>query len=196
MRAEYSQTAKRLPIHASAGDRMSSFSRILIAQMHAGARRALRFLAALLLGVPIMAQAATLVRTSAFDYSSTTGLLTKEIVEPGNSNLCLEPALLFVAQGPQKELTPGVNLKYLAVEGSRYTGRKKASAFSVGAYYRAKDAFILSTMFEYSNYAAGFSYDLNTSTLKAASHARGGMEVFLRFVFPNPFGGQTSQSMI
>ena len=114
----------------------------------------------------------------------------------GNSNLCIEPSLLFVAQGPQKELTPGVNLKYLAVEGSRYTGRKKASAFSIGAYYRAKDAFILSTMFEYSNYAAGFSYDLNTSSLKAASHARGGMEVFLRFVFPNPFGGQASQSLI
>lgn len=114
----------------------------------------------------------------------------------GNSNLCLEPSLLVVLQGKQKEITPGVNLKYLATEGSRYTGRKKASAFSIGAYYRSSDAFILTTMWEYSSYAAGFSYDVNTSSLKTASHARGGMEVFLRFVFPNPFGGEASKSMI
>lgn len=114
----------------------------------------------------------------------------------GNSNLCIEPSMLFVMQGSQKEITPGVNLKYLLVEGSHYTGRKKASALSFGAYYRSADAFILTTMFEYSSYAAGFSYDLNTSSLKAASHARGGMEIFLRFVFPNPFGGEGSKSMI
>ncbi|HEU4718712.1 MAG TPA: PorP/SprF family type IX secretion system membrane protein [Bacteroidia bacterium] len=114
----------------------------------------------------------------------------------GNSNLCIEPSFLFVMQGPQKELTPGVNLKYILSESSKYTGRKKASAFSLGGYMRTKDALILTTMFEYSSYAAGFSYDLNTSTLKTVSHARGGMEFFIRFVFPNPFGSDTSKSMI
>jgi len=44
---------------------------------------------ALTLGLLGTAQAATLTRTSAFDYNTSTGLLTKEIIEPGDSNLCL-----------------------------------------------------------------------------------------------------------
>jgi hypothetical protein len=40
---------------------------------------------------------------------------------------------------------------------------------------------------EYANYAIGFSYDINTSGLQTASNARGGMEITLRFVNPNPF---------
>lgn len=35
------------------------------------------------------ATAATLTRTSAFDYDATSGLLTKEVIEPGDSKLCL-----------------------------------------------------------------------------------------------------------
>jgi len=114
----------------------------------------------------------------------------------GNSNLCIEPSFVYYRQGSQQELTPGVNFKYLLTEGSKYTGRKKASAFSLGGYLRAKDAVILTTMFEFQGYACGFSYDVNVSSLKSVSQARGGFEVFLRFVFPNPFGSAASKSMI
>lgn len=114
----------------------------------------------------------------------------------GNSNLCIEPSFVYFRQGSQQELTPGVNFKYIMTEGSKYTGRKKASAFSLGAYLRAKDALIATTMFEFASYACGFSYDVNVSSLKSVSQARGGFEVFLRFVFPNPFGSATNKSMI
>lgn len=114
----------------------------------------------------------------------------------GNSNLCIEPSFVYYRQGSQQELTPGINFKYILSEASKYTGRKKASAFSLGGYLRAKDAFIATTMFEFSSYACGFSYDVNVSSLKVVSNKRGGFEVFLRFVFPNPFGSPSSKSMI
>jgi hypothetical protein len=44
---------------------------------------------ATLAGWSLAVPAATLTRTSAFDYDAGSGLLTKEIVEPGDSNLCL-----------------------------------------------------------------------------------------------------------
>lgn len=113
-----------------------------------------------------------------------------------NSNLCLEPSFVYFRQGSQQELTPGMNFKYIIQEGSKYTGRKKPAAFSLGGYLRAKDAFIATTMFEFSSYACGFSYDVNVSSLNVVSRKRGGFEVFLRFVFPNPFGGTGSKSMI
>lgn len=114
----------------------------------------------------------------------------------GNSNLCIEPSFVYFRQGSQQELTPGVNFKYIIQEGSKYTGRKKPSAFSMGGYLRAKDALIATTMFEFSSYACGFSYDINVSSLNVVSRKRGGFEVFLRFVFPNPFGSPGSKSMI
>ncbi len=114
----------------------------------------------------------------------------------GNSNLCIEPSFLYLRQGPLSEFTPGVNFKYIVSEGSKYTGRKKASAFSLGGYLRAKDAIIATSMFEFQNYACGFSYDINVSRLKTVSQLRGGFEVFVRFVLPNPFGGAGSKSMI
>ena len=41
--------------------------------------------------------------------------------------------------------------------------------------------------FEIGNFALGISYDLNVSQLRASSNMRGGMEISLRFVNPNPF---------
>jgi hypothetical protein len=38
------------------------------------------------------------------------------------------------------------------------------------------------------------SYDVNISSLKTASKARGGFEISLHYIAPNPFGGgQTSK---
>ena len=46
-----------------------------------------------------MAQAATITRTSAFEYDPATGLLTKEIIEPDNPQLRLETAYTYDAYG-------------------------------------------------------------------------------------------------
>jgi type IX secretion system PorP/SprF family membrane protein len=106
-----------------------------------------------------------------------------------NSNLVIKPSYLILLQGAVTEVTPGVTLQYILQEGSKYTGNKKPSAFSLGGYYRMKDAFIACAKFEYSNYAIGFSYDINLSKLKTVTDARGGFEISLRFISPGAFSG-------
>ena len=49
------------------------------------------------------------------------------------------------------------------------------------ANLRVKDAIIPSVMYEMGNYAAGISYDFNSSGLKSVSSGRGGYELVLRF---------------
>jgi RHS repeat-associated protein len=56
-------------------------------------------LAALLVAMVGGTQAATLIRTSAFDYDAASGQLTKEIVEPGDSTLCLVTTYGYDAWG-------------------------------------------------------------------------------------------------
>jgi type IX secretion system PorP/SprF family membrane protein len=104
-----------------------------------------------------------------------------------NTNLTFIPEVIFVQQGSQREIIVGNVFRYLISEGSHFTGFVKSSAVSLGLNYRLKDALITSVMFEYSNFAVGFSYDINLSTLSTASNSRGGFELALRFVTPNPF---------
>jgi type IX secretion system PorP/SprF family membrane protein len=107
-----------------------------------------------------------------------------------NYNLVLEPSYLVMIQGGHREITPGIMFKYITQESSKYTGRKKSSAFALGGYFRVQDAFVLATRFEISNWAVGMSYDVNVSGLKTASKSRGGFEISLRYMSPNPFGGK------
>jgi hypothetical protein len=81
----------------------------------------------------------------------------------------------------------GSNFRYQLREESKYTGYVKGSAVSLGVFYRNKDAVISSFLFEFSHYAIGISYDSNISNLKTASQGRGGIEISLRFLNPNPF---------
>ncbi len=109
-----------------------------------------------------------------------------------NSNLALAPSYLFQFQGPSKEIILGMLVKYYSQEDSKYTGFIKRSALGLGAAFRNSDALILSALVESGQYAVGFSYDLNVSKLKTASSGRGGPEIFIRFVTPNPFLYQMS----
>ncbi len=104
-----------------------------------------------------------------------------------NTNIAFVPGFLFMRQGPSQEIYAGSMIRYKLKQDSKYTGFQKGSALSIGAYYRADDAVAASMLIEYSNYAIGVSYDINTSQLKSASSAKGGMEITLRFVNPNPF---------
>jgi type IX secretion system PorP/SprF family membrane protein len=105
-----------------------------------------------------------------------------------NSNIALVPGIMYYKQGPAQEIYAGSLIRYALQQNSKYTGVKKGAAFSLGAFYRAKDAVVASFLLEYSNYALGISYDLNTSRLTPASQGRGGIEISLRFVTPSPFG--------
>jgi type IX secretion system PorP/SprF family membrane protein len=104
-----------------------------------------------------------------------------------NTNVAFVPGFMYCMQGSLKELFLGSLIRYKLMQDSKYTGTNKGAAFSLGAFVRAKDAIVASMLLEYSNYAIGMSYDINTSRLIAASDSRGGFELTLRVVSPNPF---------
>ncbi|MDF2437819.1 MAG: hypothetical protein K0Q95_2195 [Bacteroidota bacterium] len=104
-----------------------------------------------------------------------------------NTNVALAPSYIAEIQAPSTEIVGGMMVKYYFSQDSKYTGYLKRSAVGLGAYYRNRDAMIFSFLLEYQQYAIGVSYDLNTSKLKTASTGRGGPEVFIRIVTPNPF---------
>lgn len=112
---------------------------------------------------------------------------------PG-TNMNIIPNYLFQFQGPSKEFIIGLMTKYHFKEDSKYTGFIKRSSVAFGAAYRTGDALIISSLLEVGQYAVGFSYDLNISKLTQASIGRGGPEIFLRFVTPNPFLYQMGNS--
>lgn len=104
-----------------------------------------------------------------------------------NSNMAVLPSVIYLQQGPAREINGGAFLRYTLTESSKYTGIMKESAFYLGGYYRLGDAFIPSVMIEFENYALGLTYDVNISKLRAATNAKGGVEISLRFSTPNPF---------
>lgn len=111
-----------------------------------------------------------------------------------NWSLVLQPSYLVMLQGAHREITPGLNFKYITQESSKYTGRKKASAFYLGAYFRMKDAVVANAGYEFSSWSIGTSYDINISDLSVATKARGGFEISLRYMLPNPFGGRVTST--
>ncbi len=104
-----------------------------------------------------------------------------------NTNVSVVPGVTYLQQGKATELLVGSMLRYQLKEESRYTGYVKGSSLSIGSYYRNKDAMVATMQFEISQYTIGVSYDVNVSKLKTASNGRGGFEISLRFVNPNPF---------
>lgn len=105
-----------------------------------------------------------------------------------NSNVAFVPSILYNLQGTSQELIAGSLIRYKLKQDSKYTSSNKGAAFSVGGFLRLKDAMIIAMLLEFSNYAIGMSYDVNTSKLTAVSSGKGGLEITLRFVSPNPFG--------
>ena len=101
--------------------------------------------------------------------------------------IALLPTVLFLKQGPNIQFNLGTMVRYQLKEESKYTGFVKGSAVSLGAHFRTGDALIPSFMFEMGSFAVGISYDVNISRLKVATAARGGIEISLRYVNPNPF---------
>jgi hypothetical protein len=52
----------------------------------------------------------------------------------------------------------------------------------LGSWYRFQDALIPYMGLEFGEWQLGASYDVNTSSLKAASNSRGGVEISLIFI--------------
>src|SRR5713226_3056150 len=82
--------------------------------------------------------AATQTRTSAFEYDPATGLLTKEIIEPDNSSLCLVTTYVYDAYGNKTGATTrncnGSSSEALAPTGDAvFQTRTSSSAFAAGS---------------------------------------------------------------
>lgn len=113
-----------------------------------------------------------------------------------NTNVALAPGFMYYRQGPTQEIFVGSLVRYVMQQDSKYTGFKHGAAISFGGFMRAKDAFVATTLLEYANYAIGMSYDFNISDLSTVSNTRGGFEISLRYVAPNPFKTGGSRSLL
>jgi type IX secretion system PorP/SprF family membrane protein len=105
------------------------------------------------------------------------------ITNPTN-NVTYIPSFLCEFQGPSIKVNVGSMFRYILKEGTIYTGLKEGKAISFGVFYRHKDAFVLSTLYEYQRTAFGLSYDINISKLVVATQARGGFEFTIRYITP------------
>lgn len=89
----------------------------------------------------------------------------------------LQPALLVAKQGTFREIITGSALKYIFSE-SIYN----YIAMSGGAWTRVQDAGFITIGLEYNSLSAGVSYDVNYSSLRTASRARGGFEFSVTYI--------------
>ncbi|MBL4736275.1 MAG: PorP/SprF family type IX secretion system membrane protein [Flavobacteriales bacterium] len=110
-----------------------------------------------------------------------------------NSNWAFLPSILYLNQGPSTEINFGTMVRYQLREESKYTGYITESAVSLGGHYRNGDSFIPSILIEVANFALGISYDINVSGLNTVSNGRGGFEIVLRYINPNPLKRVGSQ---
>jgi type IX secretion system PorP/SprF family membrane protein len=104
--------------------------------------------------------------------------------------ISLLPGALTFIQGPYMEINGGTSIRFLLGGSKRST-----EALQFGGWARIgnktgggmlMDAIILSTRFDYQNFSLGFSYDLNTSALKAASRSNGGFEFAMLYKICGP----------
>ena len=131
-------------------------------------------------------------------YSSAKNILPMKLVTHcdfqfalNNSNISLAPSFVYIQQGSQQNIIAGTLLRFNLIEESKYTGFVKGAAASFGGFYRPGDAIIPTVQLEMSNYAIGLSYDVNISDLRNVSFGKGGFEISLRYINPNPFTGRS-----
>ncbi|HFC01232.1 MAG TPA: type IX secretion system membrane protein PorP/SprF [Phaeodactylibacter sp.] len=104
---------------------------------------------------------------------------------PLSRNLSILPAVLVMGQGPSLESNFGANFRYTNHDWREVAIRAGAwgriSKTFDGTHF---DALIFSAILEMERWNLGVSYDVNASSLKKASQARGGFEVSLIYVHP------------
>lgn len=100
----------------------------------------------------------------------------------------INPSLLYLQQGPLKEINAGGLISYKIIEESKYTSNLKEAVIYLGLFYRLEDAMVPTFVFEYANYALGVSYDINISGLTEATNGKGGFELTFRYINLNSFG--------
>lgn len=107
--------------------------------------------------------ATTLSRTSAFEYDATSGLLTKEIIEPGNSNLCQVTVYSYDSFGNKTSSTTR-NCNGSTGEAAAPTGDAVIANRTVNNVYDARGQFPLTSQNALSQ-SETKTYDAKTGAL-------------------------------
>lgn len=110
----------------------------------------------------------------------------KALIGLSGTNAALVPTIMVQFQGTQKEILPGMMVRYTLREESKYTGFINDAYLSLGGIYRTSDAVIVNAMIELNDIALGLSYDINVSRLSNATNGKGGFEIALRYIISNP----------
>lgn len=87
------------------------------------------------------------------------------------------PSFLFASQGKASQVNAGAYLNYRIVENPFSPLANSDLIF--GTWYRLQDAFIFATGITNHNFTLGVSYDMNASSLRTNTNARGAYEITL-----------------
>ncbi len=106
------------------------------------------------------------------------------------SQMSVLPGVVTLFQGPSFQLNFGTSFRF-TFQQNRY----EEQSFQLGIWTRLanrpekgvlNDAIILSTRFDYNNFGIGFSYDINTSSLRNATNGNGSFEFSLLYNICGP----------
>jgi type IX secretion system PorP/SprF family membrane protein len=105
-------------------------------------------------------------------------------------NLSTVPGIVTFVQGPSFQLNLGNSFRFTFLQN-----RFEEQSFQFGVWTRLAnkvdsgilmDALILSTRFDYNQFGIGFSYDINTSSLRNATNGNGAFEFSLIYNICGP----------
>ena len=83
----------------------------------------------------------------------------------------------YALQGSYQEIVLGGTLRFAGTNDRN----RQVTAFAAGVFYRFKDAVVPTVKVDYKGQSFGLSYDINLSSLKAATNLQGGLEATLSF---------------
>ena len=126
--------------------------------------------------------------TETFFSDGTNKLNSRNIFHGGLSysfskKVSINPNFLFMSQSKAQEFLLGMDLTYRLSKGT-----EADAAVFAGSWYRYSfanennDALMPTVGVEYKKVRVGVSYDVNVSSLKSASHAKGGLELSLIYI--------------
>jgi len=99
---------------------------------------------------------------------------------PAGQNGTIHVSGLFSTQGKASEALLGGAYQFALNEN------EKPTSIYFGSWLRLNDAFIPYVGLEFGDFRLGATYDVNTSSLKAASAGRGGIEISLIYIKKDP----------
>ena len=119
-----------------------------------------------------------------FQSNFTSVLPMRQMINAGarfilNDNWTILPNALYFQQAKAQELNFGMDFDY-TVDPKK----QEPITLFAGPYYRFKDAFQLLMGGEYKGYRVGITYDINASSLRTASHYKGGFELAIMYKSP------------